>query len=345
MKGRHAPPPSFASTILSLPIHAAVASFFAFCNAVSFLFGLAQRCMNSKAKIDYSKQAVVITGCDTGFGELSSRRLSGMGMHVISCCISSAGADRLKGVVGLAVVCDVTKQEDIDQLAKKTEEYLSNHNCKLWGVVNNAGIGNGGAIDWLAMSTMRKVMEVNFFGVVNVTKALLPLLKRNKNSRILNVSSIAGFLSAPTMSAYDASKHAVEGYAKALRSEMKAWNIHVCNINPGFMKTPIVTGGPDLSKAEWAKAADSVKEHYAYEDMPEPANLDNFLEDPQLVVDAIVDGLTDSCPPMWYFPGIQAGFFFRHMTASTTGMMDLLSMVVKVGPQPKDGMAKKLQES
>lgn len=97
-------------------------------------------------------------------------------------------------------------------------------------------IGNSGAVDWISSTTFRRVLEVNLFGVVNVTKAFLPLLKKTRGARIVNLSSVAGFLPAPMMAAYDASKHGVEGYAKALRLEMKPWNIHVSNVNPGFMK-------------------------------------------------------------------------------------------------------------
>jgi len=72
-------------------------------------------------------------------------------------------------------------------------------------------IGNSGAVDWISSNTFRKVIEVNLFGVVNVTKAFLPLLKLTEGGRVVNLSSVAGFLPAPMMAAYDASKHGVEG--------------------------------------------------------------------------------------------------------------------------------------
>jgi NAD(P)-dependent dehydrogenase (short-subunit alcohol dehydrogenase family) len=91
----------------------------------------------------------------------------------------------------------------------------------------------------MSSKTFRQVIEVNLFGVVNVIKAFLPLLKKTQGARIVNLSSVAGFMPAPLMAAYDASKHGVEGYAKALRLEMKPWNIHVSNVNPGFMRCVI----------------------------------------------------------------------------------------------------------
>jgi short-subunit dehydrogenase len=79
---------------------------------------------------------------------------------------------------------------------------LLEKNLKLWGVVNNAGIVIGAFVDWASMASFRKVFEVNFFGAVVLTKLLLPLLKRTRNSRVINVSSMAGFLGGPGFSSY-----------------------------------------------------------------------------------------------------------------------------------------------
>ncbi len=80
-------------------------------------------------------------------------------------------------------------------------------------------------MDWLPMRVCRKVMKVNFFGLLGVTQALLQHLKQNRGSRIINMSSVAGFSALPGMSAYSASKHAVEGLAKGLKEEMGAWGV------------------------------------------------------------------------------------------------------------------------
>jgi len=344
--GKHryakAEPMSLFGFVIQTAITIATCCMFSGLNALLFFVGLMRKFY--AGKVDYqcnsSKQVVVITGCDSGFGELSSRRLSEMGFRVISGCISTEGAERLKDSVALALVCDVTSDKDIELLAQKTEEYLQENDCKLWGVVNNAGIGNGGLVDVLPMETMRKVMEVNFFGVVKVTKAMLPLLKKCKHSRIINISSIAGFLSAPCMSAYDASKHAVEGFAKALRVEMKSWNIHVSNINPGFCKTNIVMGGNNVAKAAWAKVPEELQKHYDFQEL-EPTDFDFILENPKIVVNAIVDALTDVSPPMWYFPGYQPAAL-RQLTSVCGDLFDLMGMQ-GVGPQPKADVIKELQ--
>ena len=226
----------FRSFCFSLIVHALVSGFFLLLNIIGFLYGHIMSHFGEKVTINPKEYAVVITGCDSGFGERCSRRLQEMGFHTIAICLSPEGVERLTGAVSLPLRGDVTAECDIANIVTELEKYLKLHDIQLWGVVCNAGIGNAGAVDWISSHTFRKVIEVNFFGVVNVTKALLPFLKKTRNGRIVNISSVAGFLSAPMMAAYDASKHAVEGYAKALRAEMKPWNLYVSNINPGFMR-------------------------------------------------------------------------------------------------------------
>ena len=189
-----------------------------------------------KANISPSKYVVVITGCDTGFGEMAATQLSKLNFHVVAACLTPAGMESLSGRVALTVKCDVTKEADVKELADKTTAYCADNGCKLWALVNNAGIGTGGCLDWLPLGLYRQVLEVNFFGVVSVTKEFLPLLKSCPNARVVNLSSVAGLLGGAKMTAYCASKHAVEGFGKGLRAELKPWGVTVCNINPGFMK-------------------------------------------------------------------------------------------------------------
>ena len=92
--------------------------------------------------------------------------------------------------------------------------------CKLWGLVNNAGIARMGYIEWLKLATFRQVMDVNFFGHVAVTKAFLPFLRRCPGSRIVNISSILGLAGTACASPYVASKFALEGFTQCLLAEL-----------------------------------------------------------------------------------------------------------------------------
>lgn len=155
---------------------------------------------------------------------------------MISACLTDHGIDELKDVVDLVIKCDVTKDEDVHALHSKCQQFLDQTGKKLWAVVNNAGIATLGCLDWMNMKDVIHIMDVNYFGLVRVIKALLPFLKLSRHSRIINISSIAGLLASSYLSAYCASKHAVEGLTKVLRTELGPWNIHVSNLNPSFTR-------------------------------------------------------------------------------------------------------------
>ena len=106
------------------------------------------------------------------------------------------GLESLEGNVGFVAICDVTSQSEVDKLVKSIEKIIKEKSLRFWAVVNNAGIGIGAQIDITPMSAFEKVMAVNYFGVVRTTKAVLPFLKLTKHSRVINLSSIAGFIFA-----------------------------------------------------------------------------------------------------------------------------------------------------
>ncbi|CAF4187375.1 unnamed protein product, partial [Rotaria magnacalcarata] len=111
---------------------------------------------------------------------------------------------------------DISKEDQINS----AYEIVKDKTNVLHALVNNADICENGFIDWTSMDTMRKLMDVNFFGHVAMTKKFLPLLIAKRDSRVINVSSIAGFLAEPSMAAYSASKYALESFSDCLRREM-----------------------------------------------------------------------------------------------------------------------------
>jgi NAD(P)-dependent dehydrogenase (short-subunit alcohol dehydrogenase family) len=137
-------------------------------------------------------RVVVITGCDSGFGFMAAMQLAARGYKVVAGCYTNEGVLRLQNVVSLAILCDVTKDKDVEKLVSGTVDVCTRSHALLWAVVNNAGIAPGGLVDWAALSAFRSAMEVNYFGTLSVIKHFLPMLKRSKYSRIINVSSMAG---------------------------------------------------------------------------------------------------------------------------------------------------------
>lgn len=149
-----------------------------------------------------TKRIVLITGCDSGFGALSAIELSSNGYRVVSTCLTEDGAERIKSNVALAVVCDVTNEKDISRLAFAIAKLASEQNLYLWAVINNAGVAPIGYMDWISMESVRKAMDVNYFGMISVIKAMLPMLKKTKGSRIINISSSAGTSGGAALGAY-----------------------------------------------------------------------------------------------------------------------------------------------
>ncbi|XP_075531618.1 D-beta-hydroxybutyrate dehydrogenase, mitochondrial-like [Dermacentor variabilis] len=134
-------------------------------------------------------KALLITGCDTGFGHRLAKRLSRDGFLVFAGCLSSMsdGAKQLRASSNVEVLqLDVPKQEQVDDALHAVKKHLGAR--ELWSVVANAGVLRSGLLEWLSMDTIVDVFDVNVFGVLRVAKTFLPLLKKSKG-RVVTVAS------------------------------------------------------------------------------------------------------------------------------------------------------------
>ena len=181
-------------------------------------------------------KSVLVTGASTGIGEACALRLDRLGHRVYAGVRSEQhahglrqrGSDRI-----LPVFLDVTDQAQIDAVAKQIAG-----GGGLDGVVNNAGIGRGGPLEYLPLEIWREQLEVNVLGQVAVTKAVLPFI-RAARGRIVFIGSIGGKVATMLMGPYNASKFAIEAIGESLRSELHPWGISVSVVEPGAIKTPI----------------------------------------------------------------------------------------------------------
>jgi 11-cis-retinol dehydrogenase len=216
--------------------------------------------------------AVVISGCDSGFGEALALRCAGAGFSVFAGCLTPEGLKRFKGVHRHlhAFPLDVTQQRSVAVGVEGTlAPWLAQDAGRsLHALVNNAGVGASGLVAWAPLEGFRRTMEVNFLGHVAVTQAHLPLLMRAAAAaaaagapppRIINVTSIAGILAAPGLAAYSASKFALEAFSDALRREMAPWRLRVAIIEPSFLATPILAGVREKSQALWDSLSPAVR--------------------------------------------------------------------------------------
>lgn len=172
---------------------------------------------------------ILITGTSSGIGKITAEYLSAKGYHVFG---TSRDPHR---------VCSKTRTFELDVSNSQSVTTLIQRVIQEVGtidiLINNAGYGVAGPIEETSLEEAKKQFETNFFGVARMTKAILPLMRANGGGMIINVSSIGGLIGLPFQGYYSASKFALEGFVEALRLEVKPFNIHVVNINPGDLKT------------------------------------------------------------------------------------------------------------
>tara|TARA_B100000959_G_C14887331_1_gene585154 strand:+ start:143 stop:997 length:855 start_codon:yes stop_codon:yes gene_type:complete len=200
-------------------------------------------------------RSVLITGVSTGIGRAIAEELLNSEFIVIGSVRNLEDAKKLKEKYKenfFPIKFDVTKKEEIQQSKEEIEKILSDNNSYLSCVINNAGIALGGPVRYLDVDIFRKQFEVNFFGLIEVTKTFLDLMIDSNNykmkNKIINIGSISGKRAYPFVGPYTASKHALEGFTDALRRELLIHNIDVVLIQPGPIRTPIWNKAPDIEK-------------------------------------------------------------------------------------------------
>ncbi|GIJ43498.1 short-chain dehydrogenase [Virgisporangium aliadipatigenens] len=174
---------------------------------------------------------VVVTGASTGLGAATARELAGRGFHVLAGVRRESDADAIRANGVEPVMLDITSSEQIAALAARVEAGPA-----LRALVNNAGIAVNAPVEALPIDDWRWQFEVNLFGQVAVTQALLPALLRNAG-RVVNISSIGGRVALPTYGAYAGAKFALEAVSDALRREMKPHGLQVVVVEPGGVVT------------------------------------------------------------------------------------------------------------
>lgn len=184
-------------------------------------------------------RSAVITGASTGIGRATALLLDRQGFRVFAGVRRAEDGERLAAEASerlSPLLVDVTDAAAIGAAAKLVAAEVGTDG--LGGLVNNAGIAVGGVQEFLDLDELRRQLEVNVVGVVAVTKAFLPLL-RQAHGRVVNVSSNGGYVAAPFMGPYNASKFAVEAISDSLRRELLPWRMQVSVIEPGSIATDI----------------------------------------------------------------------------------------------------------
>lgn len=183
---------------------------------------------------------VLVTGTSSGIGLTTAIACASAGHRVIA---TMRNLDRRKALEDAAKARGCSLEvEQLDVTAGGVQEKIRELILKygpIFAVVNNAGIAVGGAFEEQSEEDIRAQFETNVFGVMAVTRAVLPSMRAAGRGRIINVSSISGLVAFPALSIYAATKHAVEGFSEGLRWEVEPFGIAVCLVEPGTFKTAI----------------------------------------------------------------------------------------------------------
>lgn len=229
----------------------------------------------------------LITGTSSGFGLLTALTLARQGYKVVATMRDLERKDELVQQAEQAGVLermhllalDVTDEASIASATQAALELAG----RIDVLVNNAGFAVGGFVEEVGMDAWRRQMETNFFGLIAVTKAVLPIMRAQRSGLIINVSSVSGLTGFPGYAPYASSKFAVEGFSESLRQEMLSYGVRVVLVEPGSFRTPI-----------WGKGIAGI---HSPEGSPYRARLEEVLRysrrsaetapDPQQVADLI----------------------------------------------------------
>ena len=185
-----------------------------------------------------TQKLIVVTGASTGIGASAARELARQGFHVLAGVRRDHDADAIRSTGIEPVILDITKPEQVEALAAR----VAGDPRALHALVNNAGIQVNGPVEALPMAQWRWVFEVNLFGHIAVTQALLPALLRSKG-RVINISSVGGKVAMATYGAYAGAKFALEAVSDSLRREVAPLGVQVVVVEPGGVRTEMAARG------------------------------------------------------------------------------------------------------
>jgi NAD(P)-dependent dehydrogenase (short-subunit alcohol dehydrogenase family) len=243
-------------------------------------------------------KAVLITGCSSGIGWATAKRLSDVGLRVYATARNVEKIAPLEESGCRLLPLDVT---DEDSMTTAVEE-VEREEGAIGALVNNAGYSQSGAVEAVPMEKVRAQFETNVFGLVRMCQLVLPGMRRQHYGRIVNVSSMGGKLTFPGAGYYHASKHAVEAVSDALRFEVEGFGIKVSVIEPGLIRTGFTDAAvgsmDDLQSSPYSGFEEAVArvttENY------EQGPISRLAGEPEAVAEAIEKALSARSPRSRY---------------------------------------------
>jgi NAD(P)-dependent dehydrogenase (short-subunit alcohol dehydrogenase family) len=255
-------------------------------------------------------RVALVTGASSGIGEATAERLAEAGYKVYG--TSRRGAQAGKRSFEMLPL-DVTSDESVKAVVSEVMQ----RDGRIDLLVNNAGFGVAPAgAEESSIEQARSIFDTNFFGLVRMTRAVVPHMRRQGAGRIVNIGSVLGFLPMPYMALYAATKHAVEGYSESLDHELRTRGIRVTVIEPAYTKTPFDANAlePDSKHDEYreVRAALAKKMKEVVESGDEPS----------VVADVVLKAASAARPKLRYTAGGVAGRLRLLRKFAPAGMVD-----------------------
>jgi len=237
----------------------------------------------------------LVTGATSGIGQAAALALADAGFEVIGTGRNTARTVAHDGVTLLDL--DVSDDASVSSAVQRVIDRFG----RIDVLVNNAGIGSAGAAEESSIAQAQRVFDINVFGVMRMTKAVLPHMRVQGSGRIINISSVLGFLPAPYGAVYAATKHAIEGYSESLDHEVREYGVRVLLVEPAYTKTGfdaniVQPDAPLRIYDEQRRVADEII-----------AAAVASGDDPAVVAKVIVAAATDARPRLRYTAGSLAG--------------------------------------
>ena len=179
-----------------------------------------------------TRQVALVTGATSGIGKAAAIALAAAGFQVIGTGRKTARLTAPAGVTYLDL--DVTSDESVASAVKQVIDRFGHIDV----LVNNAGVGSTGAAEEFSITQTQDIFDINVYGVMRMTKAVLPHMRAQRRGRVINVSSLSGFVPSPFMAIYTSTKHAVEGYSESLDHEVREHGVRVLLVEPFNTNTP-----------------------------------------------------------------------------------------------------------
>jgi NAD(P)-dependent dehydrogenase (short-subunit alcohol dehydrogenase family) len=260
--------------------------------------------------MNVNTRIALVTGASSGIGEATAKRLALAGYKVYGTSRRGAeGGRRSFEMLQLDVTSDASVEAVVSEVVVR--------DARIDVLVNNAGFGVAPAgAEESSIEQARSIFETNFFGIVRMTRAIVPHMRRQGSGRIINIGSVLGFLPMPYGALYAATKHAVEGYSESLDHELRTRGIRVSVIEPAYTKTQFDANflEPDAKLDEYREVR---------------ASLGNTLkkvmaaaDDPGVVADVVLKAASAARPKLRYTAGVVAGRLRLLRRFAPAGVLD-----------------------